>query len=105
MNEELEATQMTIEQAEMKIKRMETVDKLLENPLFKEIVTDGYLGDDAVRLTMNIKPGGDNDVVYALLAAKATFSRYVHHIIADGENAIQALQENKELLASLNAGD
>ena len=105
MNEELNAVQMTIEQAEAKIALMEEADKLMANPLFKKLITDGYLGDDAVRLTMHIKPGEDNKRVFTLLEAKAVFSRYFAYIIADGENAIQALQENKELLTTLGSED
>ena len=102
MNEELDAVQMTIEQAEQKIALMEDADKLMANPLFKKLITDGYLGDDAVRLTLHIKPGEENKRVYSLLEAKAVFSRYFAFIVADGENAIYALEEHKELLHTMD---
>ncbi len=102
MNEELDAVQMTIEQAEQKIALMEKADKLMNNPLFKELITDGYLGDDAVRLTLHIKPGEENNRIHSLLEAKAVFSRYFAFIVADGENAIYALDEHKELLHTMD---
>lgn len=105
MNDELQAVEMTIEQAEAKIALMEKADKLMSNDLFKELITDGYLGDDAVRLTLHLKPGGgnENERINAMLEAKATFSRFMAFIIADGENAIYALQEHKELANQLDA--
>ncbi len=95
---------MTIEQAEAKIAMMEKWEKLLKNPLFDELVTKDYLGDDAVRLTMNIKPkASDNEIVNNFLMAKSIFSRFVGEKLTTGVDAIQALDEHKALRAELNS--
>ena len=101
MNDEIERIEMTIEQAEAKIAKAEKVKQLIEQPLFKELITDGYLGDDAVRLTMNLKPGGDNDTTVAMLQGKASFSRYIAFLIAEGEQAHAAVEENRDLMNSI----
>jgi len=99
MNEEQEEIYMTISEAEAKIAKMEKWQELLNNKLFKELVTDDYLGDDAVRLTIGIKPKAeDNEVTNNLLMAKAMFSRFVGKAINDGQTAVQAVEENQELL-------
>ena len=104
MNEELNAVEMTIDQAEAKILLMEKWEKLLKNPLFDELVTKEYLGDDAVRLAINIKPkADDNEVVHNFLMAKAIFSRYVGEKISSGFDAIEALAEHKALRDDINS--
>ena len=104
MNEELNAVEMTIEQAESKIALMEKWEKLLKNPLFEELVTKDYLGDDAVRLTMNLKPKAeDNEVVNNFLSAKSIFSRFVSQKIHAGFEAIAALDEHKAMLSEMNS--
>ena len=104
MNEELNAVEMTIEQAEAKIILMEKWEKLLSNPLFNELVTKDYLGDDAVRLVINIKPkSDDNEIVNNFLMAKSIFSRFVGEKISNGYEAIEALAEHKALRDDINS--
>ena len=105
MNQDAQRIEMTIDQARAKIKKMEDVDTLLKDKLFNELITEGYLGDDAVRITMNLKPGKDNDTSYSMLNAKSIFSRYIANIIHEGEVAIQALQENQDALLEVEAED
>ena len=63
MNEESQAVDMTIEMAEAKIATMQEWETLLKNPLFDKLISKDYLGDDAVRLTINLKPTGENDII------------------------------------------
>jgi len=103
MNEELNRVQVTLAQAEMKVEKAEKWEKLLANPLFEELITKDYLGDDAVRLTMNLKPkSDDNEIVSNMLIAKATFSRFVGNILEEGMNAKMSIEENSELLSELD---
>ena len=102
MNEEIQRIEMTIEQAEAKIKKADSVRSLLANPLFKEIITDGYLGDDAVRLTMNLKPGDENTVTMSMLNAKSIFSRYIAYQLAEGEQAAGSLEEHRLLMLEVD---
>lgn len=98
MNEELEQTQITIEEAKAKVAKAEQVRELIGNPLFDEVITKGFLGDDAVRLSMTIKPTTDgNSTVFNMLQAKAIFSRYLGEILDEGHHAMQSIEDNSEL--------
>ena len=98
MNEEHGAIQLTIKQAEETIERARKVEKLLQDDLFNEIITDGYLKNDAVRLTMLLKPEADkNEIVNTMMTAKSIFSRYIGNIMEEGFVAEQTLQEHLEM--------
>lgn len=102
MNDEIERVQMTIEQAEAKVEKAEKFRKLLANELFDELITKDYLGDDAVRLTIGLKPGGDNAITMSFLEAKANFSRYVGNVLNEGDSAAVSLDEHRELMAEMD---
>lgn len=104
MNEEYDRVQLTIEQAEKRVEKAKKWEQLLSNPLFDELITKDYLGDDAVRLTMNLKPKTeDNNITSNLLLAKAAFSRFVAQVLDEGRNAQAALEENAQLLQELDS--
>ena len=104
MNEEVEQVQVTIAQLEAKIELGNKWEQLLANPLFSELVTKDYLGDDAVRLTMNLKPKAeDNEITHNMLFAKASFSKFVGHIIEEAYNARYSLDENQALQDELDS--
>ena len=102
MNDELQQVQITIEEAERRIELRNKWEKLLANPEFKELVTEGYLEKDIVRITMSLKPGDDNKIANDMLKAKMIFSRYVGNIMEDGYQATQSLQEHNELLKEMD---
>ena len=106
MTEEVRNIEMTIAQAEAKISKMEKWEELLKNPLFDELITKDYLGDDAVRLTLQLKPGKEdsNEIVNTMLVAKALLSRFVGRAIDEGVQSISALEEHKDLLNEVNEG-
>ncbi len=98
MNEEVQRIQVTLKQLETKVEKAQKWEALIANPLFVELITKDYLGDDAVRLTMNFKPkSDDNEIVSSLLTAKAMFSRFVANVIAEGEQAKLSIDENQAL--------
>ena len=104
MNDEIERVEMTLEQAKAKVEKADKWTKLLANPLFKELITEDYLGDDAVRLTMNLKPKTeDNEIVNTMLTAKSIFSRFVAGILEDGRVSHEAIIENEALKLELQA--
>ena len=104
MNEEVEQVQITLAQLEAKVEKAEKWKKLVALPLFEELVTKDYLGDDAVRLTMNLKPKAeDNEKTHNMLFAKASFSKFVGHIIEEGYQAEYSIQENEQLRDELDA--
>ena len=104
MNDEIERVEMTLEQAKAKVEKAGKWQKLLANPLFKELVTEDYLGDDAVRLTMNLKPKSeDNEIANNMLIAKSVFSRFVAGILEDGRISHEAILENEALKLELQA--
>ena len=106
MNEELERVQVTIEQLEAKVEKAAKWEKLLANPLFDELVTKEYLGDDVVRLAMGLKPeASKNEVTNSMLFAKSAFSRYVAGVLDDGQHALYGLDENKALQDQIDAGE
>ncbi len=98
MNEETALIQVTLKQLEVKVEKANKWEALIANPLFDELITKDYLGDDAVRLTMNFKPKSeDNEIVSNLLVAKAMLSRFVANVIAEGEQARLSIDENQAL--------
>ena len=104
MNQEVQNIEMTITQAEAKIAKMQQWEKLLANPLFDELVTKDYLGDDAVRLMIGLKPKtDDNEITNSMLLAKSLFSRYVGQVIDEGVTAIGALEEHKDMLREIDS--
>ena len=103
MNEEVQRIQLTIEEAERRIEVAEKWKKLLDNKLFKELVTDGYLEKDAVRIAMSLKPDGENTIANNMLMAKMIFSRYVGNAIEDGYQAQISLREHNEALAEVES--
>ena len=102
MNEEVQRIQLTIEEAEKRIATAEKWRKILEIPLFKELITEGYLEKDAVRITMSLKPDGENDIANNMLMAKMIFSRFVGNAIEDGYQAEISLAEHREALAEVD---
>ena len=106
MNEELEQVQATIEQLEAKVKLAEKMAKLVGNKEFNELITEGYLGNDIVRLTLNLKPKAeDNEIVNTMLTAKSIFSRYVAEIMSEGDEAYRSLEEHKRLQDEIESGE
>ena len=104
MNDEIERVEMTLEQAKAKVGKSQKWKKLLANPLFKELVTEDYLGDDAVRLTMVLKPKAeDNEIANTMLIAKSVLSRYVAGVLEDGRVSYEAILENEALKLELQA--
>ena len=103
MNEEVQRIQLTIEEAEKRIEIADKWKKLLEQPLFKELVTEGYLEKDITRITMSLKPDGENTVANNMLMAKMIFSRYVGNAIEDGYQAEISLDEHKQALIEVDA--
>ena len=104
MNEEVERVQVTLAQLEAKVEKMMKWEQLVSNPLFDELITRDFLGDDAVRLTMNIKPkSDDNEIVNNMLMAKSMLSRFVAGILEDGMIAQASIEENQALQAELDA--
>jgi len=98
MNEETALIQVTLKQLEVKVEKANKWEALIANPLFDELITKDYLGDDAVRLTMNFKPKSeDNEIVSNLLIAKAMLSRFVANVIAEGDQARLSIDENQAL--------
>jgi hypothetical protein len=106
MNEEIQAIQMTLEEAEAKVKRADDADKLLKNKIFKELITELYLGTDASRLAMQLGKSGDSDIrIHAMLRSKADFSRFIGNILNEGDMAQESINEHKELLADIDKGE
>jgi len=104
MNDEIERVEMTLEQAKGKVEKASKWQKLLSDPLFRELVTEDYLGDDAVRLTMILKPKSeDNEITSTMFTAKSIFSRFVAGILDDGETSHMAILENEALKLELQA--
>ena len=104
MNEEVQRIQLTIEEAEKRIETAGKWKKLLEQPLFKELITEGYLEKDITRITMSLNPDQEkNTIANNMLTAKMIFSRYVGNAIEDGYQAEISLEEHKQALSEVDA--
>jgi len=100
MNDDIQRIEMTIEDAERKVELAEKAEKLIEDKLFDEIISELYLGTDASRLALQLGRSKDGDArVYDMLKAKSYFSRFMANLIHEGQTASQAIAEHKELLA------
>ncbi len=100
----MERVQVTIEELEQKVELATKWSTLLDNPLYNELVTMNYLGDDSVRLVLQMKPKAeDNEITSNMLIAKSVLSRYVGHILDEGQTAYESLVENKALQDELDA--
>lgn len=108
--QEIQAVEISIEQAKASIKRMQCLDRLEKNPDFKELITDGFLKDHAIRQVMlkaspqfkdpECQKDFDNQI-----GAIGHFQQYLYAVRNMGCNAEFALANDEQTREELLAED
>lgn len=103
---EIAQVEGTIEEAEAMIARADALRRLMHNPDYLAIFEEDYLKAEAVRLThlyadpaLKDKLG---DIQNSLIGI-STFRQYLSMILIMGNQAHEAIVQNKELLDDLHA--
>lgn len=102
----IEEVELGIEEAKAMIARAEALKTLLKNKDFKEVISEGYLKEEPVRLVLlKADPATLNDEAQANIdngiIAIGHFNQYLRTVQAIGNMAARSLQEYEELHAEL----
>jgi len=108
MSKDIETVELSIEFAKEQIALGEKALSLAENKLFIEVVLDGYMKDEAARLTGLL---GDpemkdhQDEIIKDLHGIASFQRYMRKLVRVGEMMKSELLNNVEALEEMRRED
>jgi hypothetical protein len=102
LEEQIKETELSIEEAKSVISMGEKALKLAENPLFKELILEGYFEKEAIRLTHmssdpNI-PAEYRECVNRDLHGPAALKRYLRTMVQLGGVAATSLFDYEETL-------
>lgn len=101
-----EQIQLSLEEAERLIEQREKVLRLAGNKDFQDIITDGYLKGEAVRLThLLAEPTVDTKAVHKDLYAVAALKRFLSGVIRTGDMAESDVQSCKDELERIRYED
>ena len=101
--EELEQIEISNEESKLAIKKGEAFQRLLANPDYQLVITEGYLEEFPKELGSNIaKNTGAYDDDKLVLALKATnqFIQYGFRVAGNHQAAIQTIADNDAYVAS-----
>jgi hypothetical protein len=106
--QQIEQIELTIEQGRAKIAKGNALNRLSENPDFKEIVREGYFKDEAVRLVQaKASPGMSNDAGQAAIVksidAIGGLLQYFVTIQTEANLALEAMGDHEEAITELEA--
>lgn len=98
--EELHAIELSIEQAQEFVKKMEAIERLKQNPDFKEIFLDGYLKEYAVSLVHRktlIGMQDDKQQTYLnnQMLGISAMVQFMNYTVREGRSAAQALEAHQ----------
>ena len=89
------------------VEKADKVKRLMENPLFKEIIAEGYLVQEAARLArMMNDPTIDAETrvfVERDLMGPSAVARYLSFMVTMGERAAQDIREANQELEEIRA--
>jgi hypothetical protein len=110
MSEDLEKIEVSIEDAKKAIARKDALNRLENNPDFKELITNGFLKDHAIRqVMMKAHPGYQSDEVQKnfdqQIIAVGQLKQYLVAVFAMGNSAAQALGADEATREELLAED
>lgn len=108
-NDTVQELEMTIEQARGLVSRAQRVRELINNPIFKEIVDEGYLVQEAARLAhLSSDPGIPEHAHAAVMRdmnGPGAFKRYIQTILQQGAMAEYELDQAQIALSEELAAD
>lgn len=107
---QLEAVELSIEQAKESIFSKDALDKLTKNDAFKKVILDGYFVDEASRLVLlNAEPSMQGETEQAAIQksiiAIGYLRQYFHTIMQLGAMAERALADDELTREELLRGD
>lgn len=99
-NSELEQIEVTIEEAEANINKLEALQRLRKNSDFKLLVEDGYLKDEASRLVLTLAdPAVQGEeqqaVLHKMINGVGYFRQYLHRIYQFGYQAQRSIEDHR----------
>ena len=108
MSTQEEEIRLHVEQAKQLVARSESLTKLFKNKDFKEVILEGYLKEEAVRLVLlKADPATLTDEMQAVIDkginAIGSFNQYLKMVQALGEQAARSLKDYEEYQAELLA--
>jgi hypothetical protein len=108
MSELVEEIQLNIDQARGVVALGESLDRLFQNPDFREVIVEGYFRDEAVRLVelkaapQMAKPQYQEPILKAIDAIGA-LQQHFNKIRLMADQARQAIEDSEQELESLAA--
>ena len=101
MSDDIERMEISIEVAEKAVAFGDKVKRLISNKDYQEVIDDGYLRDEASRLTSLIgdkNPHLDQEGIIADLHAIASFRRYIKQQLDVREMLLKEIADHKEAI-------
>ena len=97
---ELEAVELSIKVAQEKVNKLNSLEKLLKNRDFKNLVLEGYFKEEAIRLVMAksnpaLSADTEQDKIITSINSIGEFSRYLSNTEQFGRMAKAALKEDE----------
>ena len=101
MSEELQSIELSIEQAKETIKNRDDLRKLVNNRMFKNLITEGYFEKEAIRLvllkaTPDMQSEEDQTAIIKAMDAIGGLRQYFTTIMQMGAMADRALKDDEE---------
>jgi hypothetical protein len=104
LDNQVEEVELTIEEAKKHIKKRDQLRKLMANREFRQIIEEGYLKDEAIRLVgISADPSLEHrkDAIVGQIESISNFRQYLSGILRMGDQMEDALRENEMLLDEL----
>ena len=101
MSEDIERMELSIEVAEKAVAFGDKVQRLINNKDFQEVIDEGYLKEEAARLTSLIgdkSPHLDQAGIISDLHAIASFRRYIKQQLTVREMLLKEIADHKEAI-------
>ena len=105
---EMEEVAISMEHAKKCIALRDALTRLSKNQDFKAIILDGYMKDEALRLTqisaevVNLQY---RDEIFDAIKGISHFRQFCDKIFREGDESAQALLEHEELMTQLEEED
>ena len=106
MSDAIEQIEEKLAELKEVVKKRNRVLNLAKNPDFKEIILEGFVKNEAVRLTGLIgEEGFDQEGVQADLRCIAAFQRYLRRVEREGDQAEKSVADHEEMLELVRSGE
>ena len=108
--EQIQAIEISIEQSKVLIEYGNTLERLMKNPDFKEIILTGYFKEEPARLTeLKASPHmayeQHQEAIIRSLDGIGALQQYINTIRGAASEASMALEQGAEALVDIEAGE